>query len=109
MIEYKQLIGNIEEMISIHKTLASNLEEESPSKKSPREQKLGKVLLANGIAIKAVHLIYWSNHPRAVSILEKYRDALDIYMENQGSPTPGLMTLTTGKKIFIYVLWRKQD
>ena len=45
MIEYKQLIGNIEEMISIHKTLASNLEEESPSKKSPREQRLGKVLL----------------------------------------------------------------
>jgi len=96
MIEYKQLIGNIEEMISIHKTLASNLEEESPSKKSPREQRLGKVLLANGIAIKAVHLIYWSNHPRAVSILEKYRDALDVYMENQGAPTPGLMTLTTG-------------
>ena len=56
-------------------------------------------LLANGIAIKAVHLIYWSNHPRAVSILEKYRDALDVYMENQGAPTPGLMTLTTGKKI----------
>ena len=55
--------------------------------------------LANGIAIKAVHLIYWSNHPRAVSILEKYRDALDVYMENQGAPTPGLMTLTTGKKI----------
>ena len=45
MIEYKQLIGNIEEMISIHKTLASNLEEESPSKKTPREQRLGKVLL----------------------------------------------------------------
>ena len=97
MIEYKLLIGNIEEMIAVHKTLESNLEEESPSKKSPREQRLGKVLLANGIAIKAVHLIYWSNHPRAVSILEKYRDALDIYMENQGAPTPGLMTLTTGK------------
>ena len=97
MIEYKLLIGNIEEMIAVHKTLESSLEEESPSKKSPREQRLGKVLLANGIAIKAVHLIYWSNHPRAVSILEKYRDALDIYMENQGAPTPGLMTLTTGK------------
>jgi len=96
MIEYKLLIGNIEEMIAVHKTLESSLEEESPSKKSPREQRLGKVLLANGIAIKAVHLIYWSNHPRAVSILEKYRDALDIYMENQGAPTPGLMTLTTG-------------
>jgi len=96
MIEYKQLIGNIEEMITVHKSLASNLEEESPSKKSPREQRLGKVLLANGISIKAVHLIYWSNHPRAVSVLEKYRDALDIYMENQGAPSPGLMTLTTG-------------
>ena len=57
MIEYKLLIGNIEEMIAVHKTLESSLEEESPSKKSPREQRLGKVLLANGIAIKAVHLI----------------------------------------------------
>ena len=96
MIEYKQLVTNIEEMIEAHRSLLYNLEEESPNKKSPREQRIGKVLLANGISVKAAHLTFWSSHPRAVAILEKYRDPLDTYMENQGAPTPGLMTLTTG-------------
>lgn len=96
MIEYKQLVGNVEELIEAHRNLAHNLNEENPSKKSPREQKVGKILLAHGVNIKSVHLTYWSNHPKAVSILEKYRDSLDIFMENQGAPTPGLMTLTTG-------------
>lgn len=96
MIEYKQLVTNIEEMIEAHKTLLLNLEEESPNKKSPREQRIGKVLLAHGISIKAAHLTFWSSHPRAVAILEKYREPLDTYMENQGASTPGLMTLTTG-------------
>merc|ERR1719412_1974431 len=83
-------------MIEAHKALAANLEDENPSHKSSREQRLGKILLANGISIKNVHLIYWSNHPRAVSVLEKYRDALDSFMERQGATSPGLMTLTTG-------------
>ena len=96
MIEYKHLVGNIDALIEVHKTLVFNLEEEAPSKKTPREQKIGKVLLANGAAIKNVHMIYWSNHPKAVSILEKHREALDAFMENQGAPKPGLMTLTTG-------------
>jgi len=96
MIEYKQLVTNIEEMIEAHKTLLVNLEEESPNKKSPREQRIGKVLLAHGISIKAAHLTFWSSHPRAVAILEKYREPLDTFMENQGASTPGLMTLTTG-------------
>ena len=96
MIEYKHLVGNIDALIEVHKTLVFNLEEEAPNKKTPREQKIGKVLLANGAAIKNVHMTYWSNHPKAVSILEKHREALDAFMENQGAPKPGLMTLTTG-------------
>ena len=96
MIEYKHLVGNIESLIEVHKTMAFNLDEESPANKSPREQRIGKVLLANGAAIKNVHMIYWGNHPKAVSILERHREALDAFMENQGAPKPGLMTLTTG-------------
>ena len=95
-IEYKQLIGNVEEMIEAHKALEVNLEDENPSHKSSREQRVGKILLANGISIKSAHMTYWANHPKAVSILEKYRDALDTFMERQGAPIPGLMTLTTG-------------
>ena len=96
MIEHKQLTGNIEELIAVHRNLANSIENESPSKKIPREQRVGKVLLSHGISIKAVHMSYWANHPRAVSVLEKYRDPLDAFMENQGAPTPGLMALTTG-------------
>ena len=96
MIEHKQLTGNIDELISVHRSLATSIESQSPSNKPPREQRVGKILLSNGVAIKAAHQIYWANHPRAVSVLEKYREALDTYMENQGAPSPGLMTLTTG-------------
>ena len=77
-------LGNIETLIEVHKTLALNLDEESPTKKSPREQRVGKVLLANGAAIKNAHMVYWGNHPKAVSILERHREALDAFMENQG-------------------------
>jgi Rho guanine nucleotide exchange factor 7 len=94
--EYRQLSGNLEEMMEAHKSLASNLEEEAPPNKSAREQRIGKVLLANGTSIKSAHITYWANHPKAVSVLERHREALDAFMESQGAPTPGLMALTTG-------------
>lgn len=96
VFDYKLLVGNIEEMIQAHKSLAAALEEEAPPKKTPREQRLGKVLLTNGALIKTAHLTYWANHPKAVSILEKYRSSLDKFMDSQGAASPGLMTLTTG-------------
>jgi hypothetical protein len=40
-------------------------------------------LLNHGSNIKAAHLNYWANHPKAVCVLEKFRDELDRFMESE--------------------------
>lgn len=103
--EYNQLVGNIEELIEVHHRLNSSLED--VRRGQPRQQRLGQVFLQHGTNIRSAHLTYWSNHPRAVCILEKHRDKLNSWLDAcQGStagstgsaPTspPGLMLLTTG-------------
>ena len=77
--EYRQLIGNIDELIDVHRSMNGAIEE--TSKFSPRDQRLGKILLHHGSKIKAAHKAYWSNHPKAVCILEKHREKLDKMME----------------------------
>ena len=52
--------------------------------------------------MRAAHLEYWANHPRAVTILERHRDKLNTWLDNMsgggggGNQAPGLMMLTTG-------------
>ena len=50
---------------------------------NPRDQRIGRVLLNHGSNIKAAHLNYWANHPKAVCVLEKFRDELDRFMESE--------------------------
>jgi len=100
--EYNQLVGNLEDLIEVHHRLNSSLEDVRRS--APRLQRLGQVFLQHGSNIRAAHLSYWSNHPKAVCILEKHRDKLNSWLdacEGGGgtantSPAPGLMVLTTG-------------
>jgi len=95
--EYSQLVGNIEELIEAHQRLNSSLEDVRRSQ--PRHQRLGQVFLQHGAGVRAAHLTYWANHPRAVCILEKHRDKLNSWLDNcqtQTNQPPGLMVLTTG-------------
>lgn len=69
--EYKQLTGNIVEVLETHQQILNLLETES--NKAGNEQKVGKLFLAWAPRIKAVHQTYCSLHPRAVCILDKYR------------------------------------
>jgi len=95
--EYKQLIGNIEDLIEAHHRLNSALEDVRRSQ--PRQQRLGHVFLQHGSAVREAHLVYWANHPRAVCILEKHRDKLNSWLDNMqtgANQPPGLMMLTTG-------------
>lgn len=68
--------------------------------------------------LKGVHMLYYANHPKAVTVLEKYRlvvisktiilgsisnvrvycfrDQLNDFMESHGAPIPGFRTLTAG-------------
>jgi len=95
--EYSQLVGNIEDLIEAHQRLNSSLEDVRRSQ--PRHQRLGQVFLQHGAGVRAAHLTYWANHPRAVCILEKHRDKLNSWLDNcqtQTNQPPGLMILTTG-------------
>jgi len=91
--EFRQLVGNLDEVIEVHNTLHVALKEEVATNAL---QRVGKVLLNNGALVKAAHLTYWANHPKAVCVFEKYRNALDAFMEELGASKPGLMILTTG-------------
>jgi len=98
--EYQQLVGNIEDLIEAHQRLNSSLEDVRRSQ--PKQQRLGQVFLQHGSNIRAAHLNYWSNHPRAVCIIEKHRDKLNSWIDScqvgigGGGNAPGLMVLTTG-------------
>ena len=97
--EYGQLIGNIEDLIEAHRRLNSGLEDVRRSQ--PRQQRLGQVFLQHGAGVRAAHLEYWANHPKAVTILERHRDKLNTWLDNMsgsggGDQAPGLMMLTTG-------------
>ena len=95
--EYNQLVGNIEDLIEAHHRLNSSLED--VRSRQPRHQRLGQVFLQHGGGVRAAHLKYWANHPRAVCILEKHRDKLNSWLDNVQTGAglaPGLMILTTG-------------
>eukprot|EP00096_Caligus_rogercresseyi_P005875 TRINITY_DN2191_c0_g4_i1.p1 TRINITY_DN2191_c0_g4~~TRINITY_DN2191_c0_g4_i1.p1 ORF type:complete len:638 (-),score=173.45 TRINITY_DN2191_c0_g4_i1:265-2121(-) len=92
-VEYKQLIGNLEDLLDIHRSLYDEIE--LVSTLNPREQRIGKIFLDHGAEIKDAHRSYWANHPRAVTILEKHKEALDAFMESKGASKPGLIVLTT--------------
>ncbi|KAG0722696.1 Rho guanine nucleotide exchange factor 7 [Chionoecetes opilio] len=91
--EYKQLVGNLEEVAVAHSNLVTALEEQSD--RPSREQRIGGTFLTLAPHLQSVHQIYCSNHPLAVCILEKYKDELGSFMESQGAARPGIMFLTT--------------
>lgn len=94
--EYLQLVGNLEDLIEAHQRLNSSLED--VRRGQPRQQRLGQVFLGHGTAVRQAHLAYWSNHPRAVCVLERHRERLNSWLDNVagGGSVPGLMLLTTG-------------
>ncbi|XP_045618829.2 rho guanine nucleotide exchange factor 7 isoform X1 [Procambarus clarkii] len=91
--EYKQLVGNLEEVTLTHSHLVSSLEEQS--ERPSRDQRIGGAFLTMAPQLQNAHKIYCTNHPRAVCMLEKYKDELNSFMECQGATRPGIMVLTT--------------
>ncbi|PNF17134.1 Rho guanine nucleotide exchange factor 7 [Cryptotermes secundus] len=91
---YRQLVGNINNVVETHQQLLSTLEE--CNQRPVLEQRVGKVFLTSAPHIKQVHQAYCSSHPKAVCILDKYKTELNEFMESQGAASPGLLVLTTG-------------
>ncbi|KAL7741260.1 hypothetical protein ACLKA6_015145 [Drosophila palustris] len=86
--EYAQLMCNFVEVVHTHEDLLTQIEE--------CNDRVGKLLLGSAPLMKKVHQAYCAAHPKAIVILDKYKDELEKYMERQGAATPGLLVLTTG-------------
>ncbi|KAH8377071.1 hypothetical protein KR093_003297 [Drosophila rubida] len=86
--EYAQLMCNFVEVVRTHEDLLQQIEE--------CNDRVGKLLLGSAPLMKKVHQAYCAAHPKAIVILDKYKDELEKYMERQGAATPGLLVLTTG-------------
>ncbi|XP_046867046.1 uncharacterized protein LOC6643737 isoform X1 [Drosophila willistoni] len=86
--EYAQLMCNFVEIVRTHEDLLTQIEE--------CKERVGKLFLTIAPLMKKVHQAYCAAHPKAIVILDKYKDELEKYMERQGAATPGLLVLTTG-------------
>ncbi|CAL1687891.1 unnamed protein product [Lasius platythorax] len=91
--EYKQLLGNIHEILETHQCLLANLEATILQGLSGR---IGNLFLTIAPRLKSIHTTYCNNHPQAVCILDRYRDELNEFMERSGAISPGILVLTTG-------------
>ncbi|CAG5022015.1 unnamed protein product [Parnassius apollo] len=60
------------------------------------DQRVGGLFLQWAPRIKAVHQTYCAGHPKAVCILDKYKEELNTWMENAGAVCPGVLVLTAG-------------
>ncbi|KAK0163659.1 hypothetical protein PV327_007320 [Microctonus hyperodae] len=91
--EYKQLIGNLNEVFEIHQRLLKNLE--ATMVQGP-DSRIGNLFLNFAPKLKSIHIIYCTGHPQAVCILDQFRDELNDFMERNGAVSPGILVLTTG-------------
>ncbi|XP_053600541.1 uncharacterized protein RtGEF isoform X1 [Plodia interpunctella] len=92
--EFQQLTGNINEVLQVHEQFLSLLEE-CATKTGP-DQRVGGLFLQWAPKIKSVHQTYCAGHPKAVCILDKYKEELNTWMENAGAVCPGVLVLTAG-------------
>ncbi|XP_033232104.1 rho guanine nucleotide exchange factor 7-like [Belonocnema kinseyi] len=91
--EYKQLIGNIHEVLETHQRLLSNLDS---ALLQGADARVGNLFLTIAPRLKSIHSTYCNCHPQAVCILDRYRDDLNEFMERSGAISPGILVLTTG-------------
>nr|XP_034829246.1 rho guanine nucleotide exchange factor 7 isoform X4 [Maniola hyperantus] len=92
--EFRQLTGNINEVLQVHEQFLALLEE--CAMKTGPDQRVGGLFLQWAPKIKTVHQTYCSGHPKAVCILDKYKEDLNTWMENAGAVCPGVLVLTAG-------------
>lgn len=50
--------------------------------------RVGKLFLNKAPTMKKVHQTYCAMHPKAIVIVDKYKESLNAFMENQGAAKP---------------------
>nr|XP_006819145.1 PREDICTED: rho guanine nucleotide exchange factor 7-like isoform X2 [Saccoglossus kowalevskii] len=92
-MEYSILCSNLEEIYSFQQSLLREVEEFASG---DRQQRVGACYMKGAPQLQTLYTAYCSNHPKTVTVInaEDLSEKLDKFMENQGAPSPGRMTLT---------------
>ncbi|XP_055333628.1 dedicator of cytokinesis protein 7-like isoform X2 [Paramacrobiotus metropolitanus] len=86
------LCGNIDEIIQLHESLVCQFDDilRTPSE----QQTVGGVFMSAASALRNAHMKYCSNHPRAVQMLNQYREMLNTFCESLVGGRTGVVILT---------------
>ncbi|KAG1681657.1 Rho guanine nucleotide exchange factor 7 [Nymphon striatum] len=90
---YNQMVGNYEQVLTIQTQLLHKLEESLGF--IGKDQRVGFMFMQIAPHFKKIHISYCSNHPKAAAILTENRDELAKFMQELGSQSATIMTLTT--------------
>uniref|UniRef100_V5HB44 Putative guanine nucleotide exchange factor n=1 Tax=Ixodes ricinus TaxID=34613 RepID=V5HB44_IXORI len=91
--DFNQLVGNLSVVLEVHSDLLLALV--AVKEQDGREQRVGGAFLQLAPRMKAAQLDYCANHPRAVQLLDRLKDTLSRWLEQQ-SPPGSLLALTVG-------------
>lgn len=83
---------NIPELIQSHTALLQTLRAEQ--NKNLKEQRVGKSFLDHAPKLESAQRAYCLCHPKVTQLIEKYREAVNSFMESTGA-SPGVLTLVT--------------
>ncbi|XP_062521778.1 rho guanine nucleotide exchange factor 7-like isoform X2 [Corticium candelabrum] len=90
--DVQTLCGNLSDVIAFQKTFHCDLQ--AKDKLPHSRQMIGNTFLHHLTQFQDVYETFCSNHPWAVAVLTDNQDKLGSYMEEHGSSSPGLLTLT---------------
>ncbi|KAI8427862.1 hypothetical protein MSG28_002232, partial [Choristoneura fumiferana] len=88
--------AHVAEMQGLSSNFLQPLEKKECATKTGPDQRVGGLFLQWAPKIKSVHQTYCAGHPKAVCILDKYKEDLNSWMENAGAVCPGVLVLTAG-------------
>lgn len=95
--EYTTLCGNVEELLALHQAFLAFLVD--CAKLPVIQQRVGGLFMKHAPKFKSAYYTYAANHPWAVTMLTKYKDELNRFMEARGASPPGSMALTTSLSV----------
>ncbi|XP_064394125.1 rho guanine nucleotide exchange factor 7-like isoform X2 [Halichondria panicea] len=91
--EVDHLTGNLPELNRWQQAFFKSLED--CSKLPVPQQNIGTIFLKMSQEMEVLYTTYCANHPLAVAVLTENSDRLSTFMELKGSPSPGMLTLTS--------------
>ena len=83
---------NVKQLVAFETLQFEKLEE--ICSRPPDEQNVGEFIIENIPHIESLYFQYSACHPKALSIITENSDTISRFVEKQGGPSPGMITLS---------------